>query len=652
MTGPSRDITALVALPTLREASSDLLGIVPVLRRVEAIGTIEIVASVESCRDRVARGGVGLVVVDARLEGAPGTLVAALRDRVPVVVARPARLPDEEMASRDEGAAARVTAGPRFAQDLEAAVQGALSRSLESREEREGGVDARALPALVLDASGRVIEGNRAFSRVFGEGPLAGRRVENVLPDGLAARAGLVELLADAEAGGGRSRTAALEGAGGLREVYELRASRLGRNGRLLLEIFRSTEIATGSGRLGEPSGLAEQVLETMNGALLVVDREGLVVFANAAAARILGVADPRGSRIERWLRSAPLADGPVGRALSEGTRSRGAETLLTRGDASVVPIGVSCAPIDDPTGARIGAAVLFQDLSGIQALQRQALEKEKLASVGRLAGGIAHEINNPTGFIHANLLQMGEYLCDLRRILGEARALAEAVRSGDAGAARERAETLVVLERDVDAAFLIEDFGKAIRESQEGSERIRHIVQDLRDFARSDSGESVLADLNACLESTANIAYTMMKHRIVLRRAYGEIPRLRCRPAELRQVFMNLLLNAHQAIVEKACATDEVGEIRLVTALRDGEIAIEVNDTGVGIDPTLLGRIFDPFFTTRPVGAGTGLGLSTSFGIVQRHGGRIEVRSEPGVGSSFEIRLPITAREGEEQAA
>ena len=150
------------------------------------------------------------------------------------------------------------------------------------------------------------------------------------------------------------------------------------------------------------------------------------------------------------------------------------------------------------------------------------------------------------------------------------------------------------------------------------------------------------MADVNACLDSTANIVWTMRKHQVVLKREYAELPRLRCHPLQLKQVFMNLLLNAYQAIADKTAGTAEVGEIRLATSMRDGGIVVEVHDTGVGIEPVTMGRIFDPFFTTREVGVGTGLGLSTSFGIVQRHGGRIAVRSEPGVGSSFEIFLPF----------
>ena len=137
-----------------------------------------------------------------------------------------------------------------------------------------------------------------------------------------------------------------------------------------------------------------------------------------------------------------------------------------------------------------------------------------------------------------------------------------------------------------------------------------------------------------------------MMKHSVVLKRDYRELPRLRCYPMQLKQVFMNLLMNAYQAIAEQVGRSGETGEIRLATRRRADGLVVEVSDTGVGIASENLGRIFDPFFTTKEVGVGTGLGLSTSFGIVQRHGGTIRVRSEPGEGSTFEVFLPFEREE------
>src|SRR5690606_38031299 len=183
-----------------------------------------------------------------------------------------------------------------------------------------------------------------------------------------------------------------------------------------------------------------------------------------------------------------------------------------------------------------------------------------------------------------------------------------------------------------------------AIRESLEGSERVRHIVQDLRAFAHRDDGEWVMADLNRCLDSTAHIVWTMMKHSVVLRKEYSPLPPVRCLPLQLEQVFMNLLVNAYQAIEQRAAERGGGGEIVLRTRADDRRVVISVSDDGIGIPPAHLDRIFDPFFTTKEVGVGTGLGLSTSFDIVRRHGGVIRALDRPGGGTIFEVELPLHA--------
>jgi signal transduction histidine kinase len=180
------------------------------------------------------------------------------------------------------------------------------------------------------------------------------------------------------------------------------------------------------------------------------------------------------------------------------------------------------------------------------------------------------------------------------------------------------------------------------VRESQEGSERIRHIVADLREFSHQDTGERAVADLNQCLDSTANIVWPMMKHIVVLERHYEELPPVNCYPMQLKQVFMNLLVNAYQAIEECVGSSGETGRIELRTRRAEGGVEIWVSDTGAGIESGHMDRIFDPFFTTKRVGAGTGLGLSTSYGIVQSHGGTLEVESVPGQGTTFRVKLPL----------
>ena len=390
-----------------------------------------------------------------------------------------------------------------------------------------------------------------------------------------------------------------------------------------------------------------ENIVQNMNSAVLVVDTAGCVTTANPPAARILGreLEDLRGQRVGDWFPSE-AGRGIVAQTLGEGARFRGAESVITRPDGSVVPIGISCAPLYGAGGEMLGAVATFQDLTGLQQLQRQVLQTEKMASIGQLAAGVAHEINNPMGFIHANLFQMSEYLSDLRRVWGEVEELRKAAAGGVPGAAREAEAQLAEVVQEVDLGFVLNDFAKAIRESQEGSERIRHIVQDLRDFSHRDTGERVLADLNQCLDSTATIVWPMMRHLVILEKEYAELPPVHCYPMQLKQIFMNLLVNAYQAIEAKLGESGQTGTIRLRTEPRGGDVMIEVSDTGTGIPADHIDRIFDPFFTTKKVGAGTGLGLSTSYNIAQRHGGTIRVESVHGQGSTFRVLLPVERSE------
>jgi two-component system NtrC family sensor kinase len=249
----------------------------------------------------------------------------------------------------------------------------------------------------------------------------------------------------------------------------------------------------------------------------------------------------------------------------------------------------------------------------------------------------------------------MTEYLSDLRQAWERVEELQKAIHSaGEATAGsgeiggealaeiRAASDQLASVARKLDLDFVQTDFAKAVRESQEGAERIRHIVRDLRDFSHQGRDECAPADVNQCLESTASIAWTMMKHSVVLEKDYCELPPVRCYPSQLKQVFMNLLVNAHQAIEQKIGDSNGTGRIEIRTRLQDGGVAISIRDTGTGIPLRDQARIFDPFFTTKEVGAGTGLGLATSYSIVRRHRGRLDVESEPGEGATFTVWLPL----------
>ncbi len=278
-----------------------------------------------------------------------------------------------------------------------------------------------------------------------------------------------------------------------------------------------------------------------------------------------------------------------------------------------------------------------------LEKAHNQLLQAEKMASIGQLAAGVAHEINNPIGYVHSNIGSLEGYLGDLFRIL-DAYVAAEAEMPADQPACAEPRR----LRAELDLAFLRQDIPQLMNESKEGISRVRKIVQDLKDFSHVDSSQEWRwADLHQGLDSTLNVVNNEIKYKAEVVKEYGELPQVECLPSELNQVFLNLLVNAAHAI-----ADGERGRITLRSGSEGERVWIEVADNGGGIAPENLKRIFDPFFTTKPIGRGTGLGLSLSYGIVKKHGGSIEVDSEPGRGTTFRIVLPLRRDHAHDAAA
>ena len=265
-----------------------------------------------------------------------------------------------------------------------------------------------------------------------------------------------------------------------------------------------------------------------------------------------------------------------------------------------------------------------------LQDTQNQLLQSEKMSSIGQLAAGVAHEINNPIGYVHSNLGTLEKYMQDAITMI-EMYEYVEKLMTDDVARAQLKAA------RDkLDIGFLKEDLRALMNESKDGITRVKKIVQNLKDFSHVDtSDEWHFADLHKGLESTLNIVSNEIKYKADVVREYGDLPEIECLLSQLNQVFMNLLVNAAHAIEER-------GTITLRSGRQEDEVWVEIADTGKGIAPEHLKKIFDPFFTTKPVGKGTGLGLSLSYGIVQKHHGRIEVQSEPGKGTTFRVWLPV----------
>ncbi|MEA2031458.1 MAG: PAS domain S-box protein [candidate division Zixibacteria bacterium] len=272
--------------------------------------------------------------------------------------------------------------------------------------------------------------------------------------------------------------------------------------------------------------------------------------------------------------------------------------------------------PLHDNHGLVSGIVGLVQDITEQQQSREKLAQSDKLAAIGTLAAGVAHEINNPVGFISSNLNTMKKYVDKISKF----------ITTLEGGNSSEQ--------KKID--FILEDFTDAIEESVEGTTRVKNIVADLKSFSRVDKAEKGNANLNEGIESTLNIVWNELKYKCKVEKNFGDIPDLYCIPNQLNQVFMNILINAGHAIEHND------GLIQIETKATDKNIIISFKDNGKGIPRENIGKLFEPFFTTKEVGKGTGLGLSLAYDIITKHGGNIDVKSEVGEGTEFIVNLPL----------
>lgn len=280
----------------------------------------------------------------------------------------------------------------------------------------------------------------------------------------------------------------------------------------------------------------------------------------------------------------------------------------------------------------------LLRKKEQLERLQAQIIHSEKMASLGQLAAGIAHELNNPVGFVHGNMEILENCAAGLLKLLKF---------YDDAKITGPVAEAAAKIKAEIGYDYTVSDLPSIISDCRDGAERVRDIVQNLRTFSRLDEAEFKMTDIHEGIDSTIRLLSRYFSGgNIRLLREYGELPSVEAYSAQLNQVWANLLINAAQAVAEKG------GDVCIRTQMDGDSVVIAVSDNGVGISPENLNRIFDPFFTTKAVGDGTGLGLSISFGIIERHGGKITVESKPGQGSTFTVTLPISYRPGAEDGS
>jgi two-component system NtrC family sensor kinase len=260
-----------------------------------------------------------------------------------------------------------------------------------------------------------------------------------------------------------------------------------------------------------------------------------------------------------------------------------------------------------------------------LKATQSKIVHQEKMASIGQLAAGVAHEINNPVGFISSNIGTLKKYTDRMVEFINAQTTALESLQA---------LEQVKDIRKKLKLDYIIEDIGELIKESLDGVDRVKNIVQNLKSFSRVDDTEEKLTDINECMETTLNIIWNELKYKATVHKKYGDLPLIKCYPQQLNQVFMNLLVNAAQAI-------EKQGDITICTRTENDFIKVSIADTGSGIPKDKINKIFDPFFTTKEVGKGTGLGLSICYDIVKKHKGEITVDSVVGQGTTFTVILP-----------
>jgi two-component system NtrC family sensor kinase len=361
------------------------------------------------------------------------------------------------------------------------------------------------------------------------------------------------------------------------------------------------------------PGAFTREILETLRDGVAMLRDDGKIGSCNDSLARLIG-ASPK-----------ELIDAPISEFLPDLDIDVAGEVIdcetelvpVAGTGGRNVPVSVSLSPLRNDKDEVMGCVLAIRDLREVETLRSRLVTSDRLAAVGELAAGIAHEINNPITFVRANLVA-------LRKDWGRLSEVAEG------------------FDQPIDIDTRFREGEEILDESVEGVDRITTIVRDVGAISHAGIGRFDSVDINELLDNAVNVA--TLSFSVSMERCYSDLPRIRCSPQQLKQVFLNLLINAFQAI-------GDFGNIRLITDAAGDGIVVRIQDDGCGIAEADMERIFDPFFTTRPVGEGTGLGLALCYQIVRNHNGSIEVESERGGGTILSVHLPLDAEEAGQAA-
>jgi len=388
-------------------------------------------------------------------------------------------------------------------------------------------------------------------------------------------------------------------------------------------------------------------ITESLFEGVLVTDSDGFIVFSNLSADSQLG--DERTPRIAGRLvdsifslrdgdRTLKFAEGPFNRVVETGQPWRDDDAIFELHSGRTLVVGYACSALIED-GLRKGIIISFRDIHSLKRAQQEALQASKLASVGQLAAGVAHEINTPIQYIGDNLRFLGDSLDTLLQAIGRYQAFV------DLHCAPEDVAARVVLKQalaDADIDYLLEEMPQAVSQSLDGVGQVARIVLAMKEFSHPGEREKTTVDLNKAIENTVAVSRNEWKHVAELGlELASDLPQVLCLPGEMNQVFLNLIVNAAHAI--QARHSLQKGRIVVATRQSGGIVDIIVKDDGIGMSEAVKERIFDPFFTTKAVGKGTGQGLAICRDVVvSKHSGKISVETEEGVGTTFVIRLPI----------
>lgn len=414
---------------------------------------------------------------------------------------------------------------------------------------------------------------------------------------------------------------------------------------RLRVSIKNARRIISLSENLNHEINENRILIENMKEGLIRLDSNGLLTFANDRLCEMIG--HTREELIGKDITLLFEKEAKEAFSSRMNQRKKGIsesyELRYETREGRVIFAMVSAEPIFSPNGVFDGVVAVITDITAIKQaeqerklIEAQLRQSDKMASIGQLAAGVAHEINNPTGFVSSNLNTLSAYIKDYNIMIDRYQALVTQLEnSGRSTDYEHLLQKIKEQEANMDLAFLRDDISQLIHESLEGTERIKKIVQDLKDFAHPGEDKPRFTDINRCIESTLNIVWNEIKYKAQVKKEYCDLPEILCYPQQLNQVFANILVNAAQAIKEH-------GEISIRTSLSGENIVVKIGDTGCGIAQENIGRIFDPFYTTKDVGKGTGLGLNVAYNIVKKHHGKITVESEKGCGTTFTILVPV----------